>query len=321
MDQVPRKLIFITGPTGIGKTRLSLDIAKHFQAEIISMDSMQVYKGMDIGTDKLKEEDREGIPHHLLDVVEPGARFTARDYKLRALEAVKDIYQRGHLPIFVGGTGLYLSALVNDFQFADFNIDRDYRRKLNQIYDQDKGETLYKKVQAIDPKTAEKIGPPDRKKLVRAMEVYRKTGKPMSATKKNKGRTDKWDSLVFVLNKDRQALYADINQRVVDMVDEGLLEEVLGLVQSGFPLNSQAIAAIGYQEVVWYFRGFVNKEEMVRLIQRASRRYAKRQITWFRRDKENIWLDKDELDEEELKATIIRQITDFMGDWLEDKQV
>lgn len=307
------KLVFITGPTGVGKTRISLRLARHFQAEIISMDSMQIYRGMDIGTDKIRPDQTQGIPHHMLDVAEPGDRFTAEDYKTQALDQAREIWERGRLPLFVGGTGLYLSALVNDFQFADFDQDPAFRAQLQRRYDQDGGQSLYQDLAQVDPVTAAKIGPPDRKKLIRALEIYQVTGHPIAETKQDQARTEAWDSLVFVLTDDRDRLYEKIDQRVLAMVEEGLVEETAGLLRAGLPIRSQAMAAIGYREAYWYLRGRVNQAEMIRLIQRASRRYAKRQLTWFRRDPDNIWLDRSQMSGEEILAAMTRQTEAFLG--------
>ncbi|MDD7733010.1 MAG: tRNA (adenosine(37)-N6)-dimethylallyltransferase MiaA [Firmicutes bacterium] len=307
------KIIFLVGPTGVGKTALSLSLAKAIDAQIISMDSMQVYRGMDIGTAKATKEEREEIVHYLLDVADPGDRFTAEDYQGLAYQAIQEIRKEKKVPLFVGGTGLYMDAILHDFQFGGVNINEDLREKLHADYDREGGQALLDRLAEVDPLTARTLFPGDRKKIIRALEIFHTTGKPMSEKKREEALSSRWDPLIFILEKDRQDLYRAIDQRVLSMVDEGLLEENRRLREKGWPRKSQAASAIGYQEVGWYFRGLVTKKEMVRLIQQFSRNYAKRQVTWFKRYKEayHFSLNEDR-DREEVLETMVELANNFL---------
>ncbi|MCI6157041.1 MAG: tRNA (adenosine(37)-N6)-dimethylallyltransferase MiaA [Peptoniphilaceae bacterium] len=306
------KLVFIAGPTAVGKSELSIDLAQKLNMEILSMDSMQIYRGMNIGTAKLSQEEMQGIPHHLLDFVCPGERYTAERYQQDAYRILSEIRSRGHFPLFVGGTGLYMEAILHDFQFGGVNFDPELRAELQTLYKKDHGVTLYHMVKKVDSETARMLTPADRKKLIRAWEVYQETGIPLSAQKKEKNRSRRWDALCFVLTDEREALYRRIDQRVIRMIEEGLIEENQTLIDSGISHNAQAMKAIGYQEVLWYFRGIVNRNEMIRLIQKNSRNYAKRQLTWFRKDPGFLWLDRSKLDEEAIRKELYERTRAFL---------
>lgn len=307
------KIIFLVGPTGVGKTALSLSLAKAIDAQIISMDSMQVYRGMDIGTAKATQEERGDLVHYLLDVADPGDRFTAEDYQGLAYQAIQEIRKENKVPLFVGGTGLYMDAILHDFQFGGLNINENLRKKLHADYDREGGQALLDRLAEVDPVTARTLFPGDRKKIIRALEIFYTTGKPMSEKKQEEAISNRWDPLIFILEKDRQDLYQAIDKRVLSMVDEGLVEENRRLREEGWPRKSQAASAIGYQEVGWYFRGLVTKEEMVRLIQQFSRNYAKRQVTWFKRYKEayHFSLNEDR-DREEILETMVELAKNFL---------
>lgn len=309
-----KKLVFIGGPTGVGKTELSLKLAHRIGGEILSMDSMQIYKGMDIGTDKIPKEKREGVPHHMLDLVRPGERFTAHDYQSLAYKKIDEIIARGNHPIFVGGTGLYLDAVIHDYQFAHFNIKSSLRKKLGEAYDRDGGESLYRKLQEVDPESGKIFRKNNRKRILRALEVYYASGKPISYWQKEEKRSSKFDSLIFILTDEREKLYEKINQRVIQMMDEGLVEENRRLFNEDMPRKSQAAMAIGYRQVQWYERGLVTREEMVRLIQQFSRNYAKRQISWFKRYPDAYVFNRSELTTEEILKEMLKRLEAFYNE-------
>lgn len=313
LRQKPVKLIFLTGPTGVGKSSLSLKIAQAIGAEIISMDSMQIYRGMDIGTDKLKIDDRMGIDHHMIDIVDPGRRFTSEDYQQLAYKKIGEIVERGHVPMFVGGTGLYLDAVIHDFQFATINISPKLRNELNAAYENDGGRSLYDKLRKVDPEAYENIHLSERKKIVRALEVYYSLGKTMSSLKNEQATSPLWDPIIFILDDDREILYEKINLRVDQMMDMGLETENMNLYDHFKNHKSQAFQAIGYREFYWYFRGLINKDELVGLIKRFSRNYAKRQQTWFKRYDKAYRYSKSQMTEGEILEDILNKIDAFFN--------
>lgn len=288
-----KKRVFIVGPTGVGKSALALCLARDFQGEILSMDSMQIYRGMDIGTAKATPAEQKAVPHHLLDLVDPGMRYTVADYQRDAQNAQNEVFQREKLPIFVGGTGLYLNALLMDYQFSGMDTAMSWRQALEEEYRQDQGLRLYQELCDRDPVTAERLTPQDKPRILRAIEVLRRTKQLPSALRKDR-ENPSWKSLVIMLSLPREQLYEAINQRVLDMLDRGLAEEVHHLYQKGVSADSQAMRAIGYREFFWYFRGFITLEETIRLMQRSSRQYAKRQYTWYRKTKDAVWIEERE---------------------------
>ncbi len=288
---IKQKLIFIAGPTGVGKTELSLQLAEAFDGEIISMDSMQIYKGMDIGTAKASIEEQERVPHYLIDIVEAGDRFTVQDYQQLAQERIRDISSRKKPVFFVGGTGLYMDAIVKDYSFAEVDRSIDFRDELEALYETDQGVSLYKKLQEIDPQIAKQLTPSDKKKIIRALEVYEKTGLSLSQHKADDEKASPYDSLIFILNRPREELYERIDKRVLEMVNGGLVEENEMLYQMELPQSSQAMQAIGYREMIYYLKGWMTKEEAIRLLQQNTRNYAKRQLTWFRKTEGANWID------------------------------
>lgn len=288
-----KKRVFIVGPTGVGKSALALRLAHDFEGEILSMDSMQIYRGMDIGTAKATPAEQKAIPHHLLDLVDPGTRYTVADYQRDAQNVQNEVFQRGKLPIFVGGTGLYLNALLMDYQFSGMDTAMSWRQALEEEYRQDQGLRLYQELCDRDPVTAKRLTPQDKPRILRAIEVLRRTKQLPSALREDR-ENPSWKSLVIMLSLPREQLYEAINQRVLDMLDRGLAEEVHHLYQKGVSADSQAMRAIGYREFFWYFRGFITLEETIRLMQRSSRQYAKRQYTWYRKTKDAVWIEERE---------------------------
>lgn len=287
-----KKRIFIVGPTGVGKSALAIRLAKDFHGEILSMDSMQIYRGMDIGTAKATPEEQRMVPHHLLDLTDPGTRYTVADYQSDARKKQEDVLARGRLPFFVGGTGLYLNALLMNYQFSGMDTTATWRKTLEEEYQIDQGARLYQELCQRDRETASRLTPQDKPRILRAIEILRRTGRPPSALRQDEENRS-WKSLVLMLSLPREQLYKKINERVIRMVDDGLEEEVRGLLTRGVSPDSQAMRAIGYREFLWYFRGWTTKEETIRLIQRASRQYAKRQYTWYRKTNDAVWIEEE----------------------------
>lgn len=286
------KVIVIGGPTASGKTSLSIELAKKINGEIISSDSMQIYKDMTIGTAKPTVEEMDGIPHHLLDFVSPDERYSVADFKRDAESAIEEILSKKKNPIVVGGTGLYIDSLVYGIEYPDIELDDEYRKKLMQEADTEEGLiNLYNKAKKIDPEAIQKISPNDKKRITRILEVYNATGKTKTELEKiSRMNGVKYDYKVFAINMDREKLYDRINLRVDIMLEQGLIDEVENLVKkySNFPT---AMQGLGYKEVVEFLNKEISKEEMIDKIKQESRRYAKRQLTWFRKNKEIIWLD------------------------------
>lgn len=288
-------LCIITGPTGIGKTSLSLELAKDLNGEIISCDSMQIYKHMDIGTAKIKVQEMEKVPHHLIDSVYPNEEFTVSDFKKEAKSLIKDINSRGKLPIVVGGTGLYINSLVYDLNFTRVAFNPSVRDKYERIAE-DKGlEYLHKILSDIDPVSSGKINPNDKKRVIRALEIYDTTGKTMSEYNKDFRKENNDYNLAFIaLNMDRTNLYNKINKRVDIMIEDGLVEEVRSILDMGYDSNSVALQGIGYKEIIMYLNSNLSIDESIDLIKQKSRNYAKRQLTWFRRDSRIKWINKED---------------------------
>ena len=295
------KIVVVAGPTASGKTALGIALAKDFNGEIVSADSMQVYRGMDIGTAKASLAEREGIPHHMLDVAEPWEEYSVARYVEQAEACCRDILRRGKLPILVGGTGLYIDSLVSGRDFAAVDSDQGLREALSAEYDALGGETMHRRLQEIDPERAAILHPGDKRRIVRALEVYRLTGMTITEhDRQTRALPRRFDAAAIHLNfKNRAALYARIDRRVDMMVEQGLFREVEGLLAAGLSPESTAMQAIGYKEAVRSLRGELRREEAVALIKQASRRYAKRQLTWFNRDKEALpilWEDEPDFE-------------------------
>ncbi|WP_019124440.1 tRNA (adenosine(37)-N6)-dimethylallyltransferase MiaA [Peptoniphilus grossensis] len=282
-------LIIITGPTGIGKTELSLELAKKYKGEIISSDSMQIYKKLNIGTAKI-DLNKTSILHHMVDIIEPSDNFTVADFKNSAKKIITDINNRDGLPFLVGGTGLYINSLVYNLDFTETEPDYEYRDELREILEEEGSEFLYEKLQDQDKNMAEKIHKNNGQRIIRALEILKNGNK-----KGDNFREENNDyNLIYIgLNMDRAKLYQKINQRVDKMIDLGLIDEVKNLLDEGLDKNSQSLKAIGYKEVISYLDGNIDFDEMVDLIKKNSRHYAKRQLTWFRRDKRIKWFDRE----------------------------
>ena len=285
------KVIVICGPTASGKTALSIELAKKINGEIVSADSMQIYKDMDIGTAKPTKQEMGEIKHYLLDFVSPEDRYSVAQYKQDAKKAIKEIINKGKTPIIVGGTGLYVDSLIYEIEYNDIKLDDEYRKKLEKIAEEQGLEELYKKAVEIDPEAMKKISQNDKKRIMRVLEIYHSTGKTKTEQEKESRKNPvEYDYRVFAINWDREILYQRINKRVDIMAEQGLIEEVKEILDK-YDKFPTAMQGLGYKEVVDYLNGIYTKEEMIEKIKLETRRYAKRQLTWFRKNKQTIWLD------------------------------
>ncbi|MBU0713566.1 tRNA (adenosine(37)-N6)-dimethylallyltransferase MiaA [bacterium] len=289
MQQSQQIIPFIVGPTAVGKTATAIELAKRLNGEIISIDSRQVYKGLDVGTAKPTLRQQKEIPHHLIDILEPSEQISAGTYRELALVAVADILSRDKLPIFVGGSGMYVKALVQGI-FQESLTDKSVRDKIKAELDKKGIAELYNRLVDIDPELAVKIHLNDTKRITRALEIYEITGKPPSAHYRNQETESPFPNRIFVLTMERENLYQRINERVDQMIQDGLVDEVQALLNSGLRKNLDSLLTLGYQEVVTYLDGECSYAEMVENIKRNTRRYAKRQLTWFRNQLEATWI-------------------------------
>lgn len=287
-------VLVLVGPTAVGKTETALTLAQELNCEIISADSMQVYRGMDIGTAKATRYEQSIVKHHLLDIIDPDQKFTAADYVSLADSCIKEITARNRLPLVTGGTGLYINALIDGFLFPDQGENRTVRNQLQARAKSDPG-GLYRELQEVDPKSAAKLHPNDLRRIIRALEVYYTRGQPISELQAKKGAEKKYRPVMIGLNRNRELLYQRIEARVDQMINNGLIDEVSDLLQK-YPHQPTALQAIGYKELALYLKGYLTIEEAIALIKRETRRYAKRQLSWFRRDKRIKWYDLDQID-------------------------
>lgn len=286
------KVIIIGGPTATGKTGLSIKLAKAANGEIISADSVQIYKRLDIGSAKPTKAEMDGVPHHMIDILEPSESFSVFDFVTRAKACIEDISSRGKLPIVVGGTGLYISSLCDNVSFTESETDHTLREELIKKAENIGAEALHKELYNIDPDSAEKIHPNNIKRVIRALEIYYQSGITMTEQNaQSKTIPSPYDYKMFALTSDRELIYDRINKRVDVMVKDGLFSEVSALLESGITRDMQSMQAIGYKEIVAHFYDGVSKEDAINEVKQSSRRYAKRQLTWFRRDERYKWLD------------------------------
>lgn len=295
-----KPLVVLTGPTAVGKTKASIELAKSIGGEIISADSMQVYRYMDIGSAKISKEEMEGIPHYLVDVLDPREDFHVVKFQEMAKDAMEKIYSHGHIPILVGGTGFYIQALVYDIDFTNNDEDTSIRRKLEAFADQEGTAALHERLRKVDPKSAELIHANNKKRVIRALEFFEQTGKPISEhNETEKAKESPYDFRYFVLTDDRQRLYNRIDQRVDLMIEKGLVEEVKGLREMGCTKDMVSMQGLGYKEILEYLDGEISLEAAIYKIKRDTRHFAKRQLTWFRRERQVIWLNKESYQTEE----------------------
>ena len=285
-----QKVIIIGGPTASGKTALSIELAKAINGEIISSDSMQIYREMNIGTAKPTKEEMQGIKHYMIDILNPDERFSVADYKIKAKQAIKEILDKKKTPIIVGGTGLYIESLIYEINFVNIDTDLEYRNKLKRIIEEKGLEVLYNEALSIDPEAMKKISINDEKRITRVLELYHQTGKTKTQLELESRKEPEYDYKLFAIDMPRQILYERINKRVDIMIKNGLIEEVKNIYNKykEFPTSMQGL---GYKEVVEYLEGKTTYEEMVEKIKQESRRYAKRQLTWFRKYENITWLN------------------------------
>ena len=289
------KVIVICGPTASGKTDLSIKLAKKINGEIISSDSMQIYKDMDIGTAKPNEEEMQGIKHYMIGFVRPDERYSVADFKKDAEKAIEQILKDGKVPIVVGGTGLYIDSLIYGIEYQNIKFDEQYREYLEKRVENEGLESLYNEAKKIDPQAMEKISFNDKKRIIRVLEIYKATGKNKTEQEiESRKNGVKYDYKVFAINMDREQLYERINKRVDFMIEQGLIQEVENLLKK-YKCFPTAMQGLGYKEVVEYLQGITSKEEMIEKIKKETRNYAKRQITWFKKNKQTIWIEPQDL--------------------------
>ena len=306
MKKIP--LIILTGPTAVGKTALSIELAKDLNAEIISADSMQIYEYMDVGSAKVTKEEMDGVIHHLIDEVKPDYAFSVSEFQKRANKYIKDIDDRGKKVLVTGGTGLYLNSLIYDMDFAKSNSNSKLREEL-ELELKEKGiDYMHEKLRALDDDAANRIHKNNTKRVIRALEVCL-DGKKMQDFSTELKYNENYQPIIIVLNRDREVLYERINKRVDLMMENNLIDEVKHLLDIGYDKNLISMQGIGYKEIVKYLEGEYSLDEAIEIIKRDSRRYAKRQITWFKRYKESKWFDLDKYDNSEiLKEDILNYI-------------
>lgn len=304
-----QKLLIIGGPTAVGKTDLSIKLAKKLNGEIISADSMQIYKYMDIGSAKVTNEEMDGIKHYLIDIIEPNNAFSAAEFKEYGEEALNEIISKGKLPIISGGTGLYINSLTCNMTFTKAEKDEKYRKFLEDLAVEKGNEYVHNMLKEIDPVSYNEIHFNNKKRVIRALEVYKLTNKPFSSY--NAGEdfyNSDYDVHYYVLTMDRQRLYERINKRVDIMMEKGLLDECIRLKEMGYNSDIQSMQGIGYKELLYYLEDKISLDEAVNMIKQGSRNYAKRQLTWFRRDKRCIFLNKDTMSDDDILEKVINDI-------------
>ena len=301
-------LIVILGPTAVGKTELSLDLAGTLNAEIISADSMQIYKKMNIGTAKVSEKIRDNVPHHMIDIISPEENFSVADYQEYVDKLIKDIINRGKTPLMVGGTGLYINAVVDGFMLPEMEPDHELRKKLRKKADKHGNKYVHNILADIDPPLAKKLHPNDLRRVIRGIEIYRLTGNTKSYYKKKQEKREKrYNTFKFGLKRERQELYNRINLRVDKMIEQGLLDEVKYL-KNNYSLSKTASQALGYKEILAYLDGKYDLEEAKRIIKRDSRHYAKKQLSFFKRDDSINWFNQSKLNKKQIFDDIIKML-------------
>lgn len=293
MFSTRKPLIVLTGPTAVGKTKLSIALAKQVNGEIVSADSMQVYRHMDIGSAKITPEEMQGVPHHLIDVLEPWEDFNVVVFKQKCDECLQGIYERGHIPILTGGTGFYIQAVLRNIDFTENEEDTSYRKELEALAAEKGAEYIHDMLKCVDQPSAEAIHANNIKRCIRALEFYKLTGQRISDhNEQEKQKQREYNSCYFVLNDDREKLYTRIEERIDEMLENGLVEEVSRLKNMGCKRGMVSMQGLGYKEILDYLDGECTLDEAVYLLKRDTRHFAKRQLTWFRREQDVIWIDK-----------------------------
>jgi tRNA dimethylallyltransferase len=309
MEHRKKPCIVLTGPTAAGKTKLSIALAKAVNGSIISADSMQVYRRMNIGSAKITAKEMDGIPHYLVDVLEPSEEFNVFRFQELAREAMRKIYAQGRVPIIVGGTGFYIQALLRDVDFSESVGESPYRKELERRMENGEEELLFARLMEVDPESARIIHPHNHKRVIRALEYYHESGRPISEHNKEQHRRQSpYNTAYFVLTCERGELYRRIDARVDKMVKDGLFEEVQSLITEGLTEDRTSMKGLGYRELFPYFRGECTREEAIARIKIDTRHFAKRQLTWFRGEEDAIWLDKTAYgcDEERILSDLLR---------------
>lgn len=313
MNDDKRPLIILTGPTAVGKTELSIKLAKAVNGEIISADSIQVYKYMDIGSAKVTKEEMDGVKHYLIDVLEPTDEFNIFVFKKLATEAMEEIYAKGKVPIIAGGTGFYIQSVLYDIEFAEEEGDKTYRHELEKKAAAEGVSVIHRMLEEVDPKAAAEIHENNLKRVIRALEYYHETGKPISEhNEEQRSKTSPYNFRYYVLNMDRDKLYDRINLRVDIMLENGLLDEVKKLKDMGFSKDLVSMQGIGYKEIREYIDGECAYEEAVETLKKNTRNFAKRQLTWFRRESDVTWLNHEEFecDKEKMLEFMLNDLKD-----------
>lgn len=315
--QLPKKpMIILTGPTAVGKTALSIELAKKIGGSIISADSMQVYKYMDIGSAKVTREEMQGIPHYLIDQLLPSEEFNIVRFQQMAKEALQEIYAQGRIPIIAGGTGFYIQGLLYDIDFTTQDADREYRDSLENFAREHGAEALHEKLKEIDPVSYETIHANNVKRVIRALEYYHQSGEPISRhNEEERQKESPYNFAYFVLNDDRSRLYSRIEKRVDLMLEAGLVKEVTGLKEMGYYRSMVSMQGLGYKEILDYLDGKCTLDAAVAEVKQETRHFAKRQLTWFRRERDVIWLNKPDFHYNEEK------ILEYMLQVLREKDI
>lgn len=295
MTMKQKPLVIISGATAVGKTDLSLSLAKQIDGEIISADSMQVYRGMNIGTAKILPEQMKGIRHFLIDELDPEEAFSVYEFQKRATGYIDDILSRGRIPILVGGTGFYIQSVLYGIEFTEADTDLAYRKHLEQMARDQGPEVLHRMLAGVDPDAASQIHANNVKRVIRALEFYQETNTPISRhNEEQRKRTSPYRYAYFVLNRDRAIIYDRINKRVDQMIEEGLVKEVEGLLEHGVDADCLSMQGLGYKEIVACLNGYMSLDDAIELLKKRTRHFAKRQLTWFRREKDVIWMDYED---------------------------
>lgn len=316
MNYIKKPLVILAGPTAVGKTELAIALAKKIDGEIISADSMQVYRGMDIGSAKITPDRMQGVPHHLIDILEPTDEFNVFLFQELAKQAIEEICGRGHIPILAGGTGFYIQAVLYDIDFTDNDEDTAFRLSMKRLAEREGNEALYERLRQVDPESCAVIHANNVKRVIRALEFYEKTGRKISEhNQQEHTKQSPYASAYFVLNDDRDKLYRRIEERVDEMLQKGLVAEVAGLAALGCTKDMVSMKGLGYKEMLDYLNGTSSLEEAVSLIKRDTRHFAKRQLTWFRRERDVIWVDKPAFGCDEEK------MLEYMTDILQKKEI
>ena len=304
-------IVCVVGPTAVGKTALSIEIAQRFNGEVISGDSMQVYRGMDIATAKVTQEEQQNIPHHLLDILEPDEGFSVFDFKSRVTRLITDMSERGRLPIIAGGTGMYLDSLIRDYALSEEKRDPEYERKIEADIENFGIDVVYNRLVEVDPVQAKKTHKNNVRRVIRALEVYDRTGQTMTEYQQTQQAASPYNVILIGLDMDRTLLYARINARVDLMVENGLFEEARYFYDLGLK-DAPSMRAIGYKELIGFFEGTCSKEEAIDLLKRNSRRYAKRQLTWFRNKMDVKWYTLTPETKNEIFQKILKDLAGFL---------